>query len=253
MEALLRNESFTTVAVVHCETSTGIINPVEDVARLVASLQPGTVWTPFALPLSLLACVCHEFAFYIFHPLQALFTLPFVTSFETNNLILLPNHFFFNIHVCFFHNIFLFKPADCWSLQSISLKHYGIYLRLFPSQERLWWWTPWAVSAQCPWTLADQVSITWSLLPTSAWRASPAFPLPSAGPSICSLAKVRVVFLFFISFFLEFRLQNPRFWWIYFVSLFHFIRCSCGLASKCLHSRLMLVVSCSLWSQTTNY
>lgn len=41
VEALLRNESFTTVAVVHCETSTGIINPVEDVARLVASLQPG--------------------------------------------------------------------------------------------------------------------------------------------------------------------------------------------------------------------
>ncbi|XP_063594459.1 2-aminoethylphosphonate--pyruvate transaminase-like [Penaeus indicus] len=41
METLLRNESFTTVAVVHCETSTGIINPVEDVARLVASLQPG--------------------------------------------------------------------------------------------------------------------------------------------------------------------------------------------------------------------
>lgn len=41
METLLRNESFTTVAIVHCETSTGIINPVEDVARLVASLQPG--------------------------------------------------------------------------------------------------------------------------------------------------------------------------------------------------------------------
>lgn len=57
METLLRNESFTTVAIVHCETSTGIINPVEDVARLVASLQPGTVWTPVDLPVSLLACV----------------------------------------------------------------------------------------------------------------------------------------------------------------------------------------------------
>lgn len=107
----MRNESFTTVAVVHCETSTGIINPVEDVARLVASLQPGTVWTPFALPLSLLACVCHEFAFYIFHPLQALFTLPFVTSFETNNLILLPNHFFFKYSCMFFSQYLLVQTC----------------------------------------------------------------------------------------------------------------------------------------------
>ncbi|XP_042872770.1 2-aminoethylphosphonate--pyruvate transaminase-like [Penaeus japonicus] len=41
VETILRSDSFSTVAVVHCETSTGIINPVEDVARLVTSLQPG--------------------------------------------------------------------------------------------------------------------------------------------------------------------------------------------------------------------
>ena len=35
------DETYTTVAVVHCETSTGIVNDVEAIGQIVKSYQPG--------------------------------------------------------------------------------------------------------------------------------------------------------------------------------------------------------------------
>lgn len=41
VEEILRDDpSFSTVAIVHCETSSGVINPVEEVGQVVKRLVP---------------------------------------------------------------------------------------------------------------------------------------------------------------------------------------------------------------------
>jgi aspartate aminotransferase-like enzyme len=39
-ELLQKGEQYTMVAVVHCETSTGVINPIEDLGKAVKQYQP---------------------------------------------------------------------------------------------------------------------------------------------------------------------------------------------------------------------
>ncbi|XP_025105345.1 uncharacterized protein LOC112570876 [Pomacea canaliculata] len=43
-EILKENSSFTHVSIVHCETSSGVFNPVEEVGKIVKTLAPGTVY-----------------------------------------------------------------------------------------------------------------------------------------------------------------------------------------------------------------
>ena len=38
---LLNDRSFTNVAVVHCETSSGVVNPIEELGAVVKELCPG--------------------------------------------------------------------------------------------------------------------------------------------------------------------------------------------------------------------
>lgn len=40
-EILKENSSFTHVSIVHCETSSGVFNPVEEVGKIVKTLAPG--------------------------------------------------------------------------------------------------------------------------------------------------------------------------------------------------------------------
>ena len=43
VESILKGDnSFTTVAIVHCETSSGVFNPVEKVGKVVKEQCPGT-------------------------------------------------------------------------------------------------------------------------------------------------------------------------------------------------------------------
>ena len=44
VETLLTSATFTAVTVVHCETSSGVLNPVEPIGRLVRRLQPGAAF-----------------------------------------------------------------------------------------------------------------------------------------------------------------------------------------------------------------
>ena len=44
VEEILRNDpSFTNICIVHCETSSGVINPVEEVGKVVKKFIPGKI------------------------------------------------------------------------------------------------------------------------------------------------------------------------------------------------------------------
>ena len=43
VEELLKGDNYSLVSCVHCETSSGVFNPVEQVGQLVKSLSPGTL------------------------------------------------------------------------------------------------------------------------------------------------------------------------------------------------------------------
>ncbi|KAL8589749.1 hypothetical protein ACOMHN_027257 [Nucella lapillus] len=44
VEEIVKKEKFSLVSIVHCETSSGVFNPVEEVGRLVKTHSPGTVY-----------------------------------------------------------------------------------------------------------------------------------------------------------------------------------------------------------------
>ena len=49
VETLLTSDTFTAVTVVHCETSSGVLNPVEPIGRLVRRLQPAAAFVVDAM------------------------------------------------------------------------------------------------------------------------------------------------------------------------------------------------------------
>ena len=55
VEELLKGDNYSLVSCVHCETSSGVFNPVEQVGQLVKSLSPGTLGK--IIPLCICTCV----------------------------------------------------------------------------------------------------------------------------------------------------------------------------------------------------
>ena len=43
-EVLQKGEEYTMVAVVHCETSSGVINPIEELGQIVKQYQPNATY-----------------------------------------------------------------------------------------------------------------------------------------------------------------------------------------------------------------
>lgn len=51
-DILSKDKSFTMTSIVHCETSSGVINPVEDVGKVVKQIIPGIFICLFLKPFS---------------------------------------------------------------------------------------------------------------------------------------------------------------------------------------------------------